>query len=151
VADNLQRIRAWGEMCPQIIVRSTVIIGFPGETEDDFQQLLNFLEQVRVDRAGYFRYSPVEGAAANALPSHVPEEIKEQRYARFMQTQAGISADAPEIDGKVFIENADELKSGDFAQVLVTQADEHDLWARLTGRTGHLSDARIDDGAGALS
>ena len=179
-ADNLQRIRAWREMCPQITVRSTFIVGFPGETEDDFQQLLDFLEQARIDRAGCFRYSHVEGAAANALPGHVPEEIKEQRYARLMQTQARISAeilrgkigtrltvlvdevndnsavarssaDAPEIDGKVFIENADELKPGDFAQVLVTRADEHDLWARLTGRTGHLSDARIDDGASAPS
>jgi ribosomal protein S12 methylthiotransferase len=178
-ADNLQRIRAWREMCPQITVRSTFIVGFPGETEDDFEQLLEFLEQARIDRAGCFRYSPVEGAAANGLPGHVAEETKEERYARFMQTQACISAeilrgkigkrltvlldevnengaiarssaDAPEIDGKVFIKNADRLRPGDFAEVVVTGAGEHDLWARLARDTGNLTDTRIDDGFGAL-
>ncbi len=179
-ADNLQRIRAWREMCPQITVRSTFIVGFPGETEDDFEQLLEFLEQARIDRAGCFRYSPVEGAAANALPDHIGEEVKEERYTRFMQTQARISAeilrnkintrvtvlvdeasdngaiarssaDAPEIDGKVYIESANGLKAGDFADVVITRTGEHDLWARLAGNTGDLPDACIDNRAGTSS
>lgn len=178
--DNLKRVRARREICPQIAVRSTFIVGFPGETEDDFEQLLEFLEQARIDRAGCFRYSPVEGAAANALPGHVTEEIKQERYARFMQTQSRISAeilrskvgtqltvlvdevnengvvarsstDAPEIDGKLFIENTKGLKPGGFADVVVTRASEHDLWARLAACAGDLSDARIDNRAGAPS
>jgi ribosomal protein S12 methylthiotransferase len=157
-ADNLKRVRAWREMCPQLTVRSTFIVGFPGETEEDFARLLEFLEEARIDRAGCFRYSPVEGAAANALPDHVVEEIKEERYARFMQTQARIStdilrgkigrrltvlvdevnekgavarssADAPEIDGKVFIEDAAGLKPGDLIEAVIDRAGEHDLWA----------------------
>ena len=179
-ADNLQRIGTWREICPHITVRSTFIVGFPGESEDDFRQLLEFLEQARIDRAGCFRYSPVEGAAANALPGHVADEIKEERYTRFMQTQARISAeilrgkigkrltvlvdevnengafarssaDAPEIDGKVIIENADGLRAGDFADVVVTHAGEHDLWAQLSGRTHDLADTRIDNRASTSS
>ncbi len=161
VADNIKRIRAWRAICPDITVRSTFIVGFPGESEDDFVQLLEFLEEARIDRAGCFRYSPVEGAAANALPTHVPEDIKEERYARFMETQSRISAeilrgkiggrltvlvdevnengaiarsgaDAPEIDGKVFIDAPADLKPGDFADAVIESAGEHDLWARCT-------------------
>ncbi len=160
VADNLGRIRAWRELCPELTIRSTFIVGFPGETERDFEMLLEFLESARIDRAGCFRYSPVEGAAANALPGPVPEEIKNERYARFMRTQARIStgilrakigrrlrvlvdevgpqgavarssADAPEIDGKVFIEDGAGLRPGEFADVVVRRAGEHDLWGRL--------------------
>ncbi len=159
-ADNLKRLHAWRGLCPEITVRSTFIVGFPGETEDDFAQLLEFLEEARIDRAGCFRYSPVEGAAANALPKPVPEEVKQERYARFMETQTRISADilrnkigrrlrvlvdevegdtaiarstadAPEIDGKVFIVDARTSKPGEFAEVLVERAGEHDLWGRL--------------------
>ena len=159
VADNLNRIEAWRKICPDISVRSTFIVGFPGESEQDFAQLLEFLEEARIDRAGCFRYSPVEGAAANALPNHVPEEIKEERYRRFMETQSRISAallrakvgkrltvlidevdangaiarssaDAPEIDGKVYIDDAAGLKAGDIVKVLVGHAGEHDLHAR---------------------
>ncbi len=158
--DNLERLRAWRELCPEIAIRSTFIVGFPGETEQDFEVLLEFLEAARIDRAGCFPYSPVEGAAANALPDPVPEEIKQERYARFMETQARISADilqrkigcrlrvlvdevgsqcavarssadAPEIDGKVFVEDGGGLKAGEFAEVIVQRAEEHDLWARL--------------------
>lgn len=159
-ADNLKRLHAWRGLCPEITVRSTFIVGFPGETEDDFAQLLEFLEEARIDRAGCFRYSPVEGAAANALPKPVPEEVKQERYARFMETQTRISADilrnkigrrlrvlvdevegdtaiarstadAPEIDGKVFIVDARTSKPGEFVEVLVERAGEHDLWGRL--------------------
>src|SRR4030095_8496701 len=87
----LERIRAWREICPEITLRSTFIVGFPGETEEEFSLLLQFLEEARLDRVGCFTYSPVEGAAANDLPGAVPEEVKEARRARFMQAQAGIS------------------------------------------------------------
>ena len=149
----LERIRAWRAICPEIAIRSTFIVGFPGETETDFSHLLEFLEQANLDRVGCFAYSPVEGAAANELPGAVPEEIKEDRRARFMQAQAAISltklknrvgktltvlvdapgvgrskADAPEIDGVVRFEGA---RAGEFARVLVDRADEHDLYGRL--------------------
>jgi ribosomal protein S12 methylthiotransferase len=157
--DNLARIRRWRDICPDLSIRSTFIVGFPGETEDDFRRLLDFLEEAQLDRVGCFAYSPVEGAAANALPDPVPEEVKEERRARFMALQARVSAarlqrrigqtltvlvdetredgsavarstaDAPEIDGVVHIADARGLKVGEFARVRVTAASEHDLHA----------------------
>jgi ribosomal protein S12 methylthiotransferase len=156
--NNLARIRRWREICPDITIRSTFIVGFPGETEAEFDGLLAFLEEARLDRVGCFAYSPVEGAAANALPGHVPDGEKEARRARFMQVQEGISrkrlqakvgrtltvlvdevgareavarssADAPEIDGVVRITPVRGLKVGEFANVRVTAAEAHDLRA----------------------
>ena len=156
--DNLARIRRWREICPELTIRSTFIVGFPGESQAEFAELLDFLEQAQLDRVGCFAYSPVEGASANALPDPVPEEVKEQRRARFMATQESISAarvrakvgrtitvlvdevrseavvarsaaDAPEIDGLVYIENGRQLKPGEFARVRITRADTHDLFA----------------------
>jgi ribosomal protein S12 methylthiotransferase len=156
--DNLARIRRWREIIPDLTIRSTFIVGFPGETEAEFEELLSFLEEAQLDRVGCFAYSAVEGAAANALPGHVPEEIKEARRARFMRLQEGISsrrlqgkvgktlsvlvdetgaegavarssADAPEIDGVVHITPTRGLKTGEFAKVRVTRAGTHDLWA----------------------
>src|SRR5262249_47023739 len=130
---NLDRIRAWRTVCPELTIRSTFIVGFPGETENEFEELLAFLDKAKLDRVGCFAYSPVDGAAANALSDHVPEAVKEERRARFMTTQAKIStvrlsekvgrtltvlvdsiegsraiarsaADAPEIDGVVHID-----------------------------------------------
>ena len=146
----LERIRQWREACPDITIRSTFIAGFPGETEAEFGELLAFLEQAQLDRVGCFAYSPVDGAAANALPDPVPAPVKEERRRRFMQTQARISAaklkakvgrrlrvlidepgvgrtmgDAPEIDGVVHFKGG---KSGEFADVLIDRADEHDLY-----------------------
>jgi ribosomal protein S12 methylthiotransferase len=158
--DNLARIRRWREICPEITIRSTFIAGFPGETEAEFEELLEFLEEAQLDRVGCFAYSPVEGAAANALPGHVPDELKEERRARLMKLQEGISArrlrrklgqsltvlvdelhadgavarssaDAPEIDGVVHVASARGLKAGEFAKVRVTRAGDHDLWAEL--------------------
>ena len=156
---NLERIRRWRAACPDLTLRSTFIVGFPGETEDDFQQLLDFLRAARLDRVGCFTYSPVQGAEANALPGAVAEELKLERQARLMELQAEISAerlaekigrtltvlvdevdedgavarssaDAPEIDGLVFVEDATGLATGDFVEVVVEDADEHDLWAK---------------------
>jgi len=149
----LERIRAWRATCPEITLRSTFIVGFPGETEEEFSELLRFLEEAQLDRVGCFAYSPVEGAAANDLPGTVPDEVKEERRARFMQAQARISltklknrvgktltvlvdepgvgrsqAEAPEIDGVVRFKGG---KSGEFAKVLIDRADEHDLYGRL--------------------
>ena len=148
----LERIRGWREICPDITIRSTFIAGFPGETESEFAELLAFLEEAQLDRVGCFAYSPVEGAAANALPDHVPEAVKEERRARFMAVQAKISAaklqrkvgktfkvlvdepgvgrssaDAPDIDGVVHFKGG---KAGEFADVLIQRADEHDLHGR---------------------
>ncbi|HUF21005.1 MAG TPA: 30S ribosomal protein S12 methylthiotransferase RimO, partial [Burkholderiales bacterium] len=160
VENSLERIRAWRSICPDIAIRSTFIVGFPGETEQEFEELLAFLEAAELDRVGCFTYSPVEGAAANALPDPVPEEVKEQRQVCFMRVQEAISArllqakigrtltvlidriegnnaigrssaDAPEIDGIVNIRNASRLKPGEFAQVRVIRAAEHDLYAAL--------------------
>jgi ribosomal protein S12 methylthiotransferase len=156
--NNLARIRAWREVCPELTIRSTFIVGFPGETEDDFQQLLDFMQEAQLDRVGCFAYSPVEGATANALPGAVPEEVKQERFARFMELQAGISAqklqdkigqtmtvlvdavddehavgrsmaDAPEIDGVVYLEGGAGLLPGDLVEVTITDADDHDLFA----------------------
>jgi ribosomal protein S12 methylthiotransferase len=157
-AANLERIRAWRAVCPEITVRSTFIVGFPGETEAEFVELLEFLEAAELDRVGCFAYSPVEGAAANALPGHVPDEVKAERRARFMAVQERVSArrlerrigttmrvlvdevdgakavarssaDAPEIDGLVRLSRAKGLNPGDFADVRITKSDAHDLWA----------------------
>ena len=156
--DNLARVRAWREICPQLTLRSTFIVGFPGETEDDFSQLLDFLREAQLDRVGCFAYSPVAGAAANALPHSVPEPVKQERLQRFMQVQEEISAarlqakigqtllvlvdeaddvnalgrsqaDAPEIDGVVYLQGGAGLLPGDWVEVSITGADAHDLWA----------------------
>jgi ribosomal protein S12 methylthiotransferase len=157
---NLERIRAWRDVCPELTIRSTFIVGFPGETESEFESLLQFLEEAQLDRVGCFAYSPVDGAAANALSDPVSESVKEDRRARFMATQARISAqrlrakigttltvlidaiedsrgigrsaaDAPEIDGVVNIDDAAGLAVGEFAKATITAAGEHDLFARL--------------------
>lgn len=158
--NNLERIQAWRTICPDITLRSTFIVGFPGETEQEFEELLDFLSEAQLDRVGCFAYSPVNGATANDLPNAVPETVKQKRLARFMAHQEEISAqrlqqrigrietvlidevvaegavarskaDAPEIDGLVFIDGATHLKVGDFAEVVIEEADEHDLWAHL--------------------
>jgi ribosomal protein S12 methylthiotransferase len=157
-AKVLERIRGWREICPDIAIRSTFIVGFPGETEEDFDYLLQWLDEARLDRVGAFKFEPVSGAAANALPGIVPEAVKEERYARFMEKTAAISAakleakvgrtidviidavdpeggatgrskaDAPEIDGEVHLRDAGHLAQGDIVSVLVEDADEHDLY-----------------------
>ncbi|MFT6309142.1 MAG: ribosomal protein S12 methylthiotransferase [Halioglobus sp.] len=161
--NNLTRIRAWREICPELTIRSTFIAGFPGETEDDFEQLIEFLHEAQLDRVGCFAYSPVEGAKANDLENAVPEEVKQERLQRFMETQAEISAqrlqakvgtrqvvlidevdgdkaiarsaaDAPEIDGLVHFDVDDyEIESGDFIEVDVVRADQHDLFGKIVG------------------
>ncbi len=154
-AENvLARIRRWRQICPQIALRSTFIAGFPGETEAEFSEVLEFLKEAQLDRVGCFAYSPVQGAAANALPDAVPAEVREERRGRLMQVQAAISAarlkarigrtlqvlvdepgigrsgaDAPEIDGVVRFEGA--ARVGEFAAVLIERAGEHDLHGRL--------------------
>jgi ribosomal protein S12 methylthiotransferase len=156
--NTLERIRTWRAICPELVIRSTFIVGFPGETEEDFQLLLEFLEEAQLDRVGCFQYSPVEGATANDLAEAVPDEIKQDRWERFMAVQARISsarlqqrigteidviidevveegavgrskADAPEIDGQVFLDNATHLKPGSIVRARVVDADEYDLWA----------------------
>jgi len=158
--NTLARIKAWRATCPDLTIRSTFIAGFPGETEREFEELLAFLEEAQLDRVGCFAYSPVEGAAANALPDPVPEELREERRARFMAVQERISAarlarkvgstidvivdeidgtraiarskaDAPEIDGVVHVAGAKGLRAGDLARVVVTAADAHDLTGKL--------------------
>jgi ribosomal protein S12 methylthiotransferase len=163
--NNLARIKRWREICPDITLRSTFIVGFPGETEADFEQLLEFLAEAELDRVGCFAYSPVGGAAANSLPGEVPEEVKQERRARFMTMQESISAtklvkkigkrmtvlvddmhdnlaiarstaDAPEIDGLVYIADVKKAKSGDLLEVEITGSDEHDLHAKATLQGG---------------
>jgi len=155
----LERIERWRGICPELVIRSTFIVGFPGETETEFEQLLEFLDAARLDRVGCFAYSPVAGAQANDLPDQLPEELREERLERFMAVQAGISrqnlsvrigqrltvlvdeveedeviarsyADAPEIDGNVIVPGPWDLDPGDFIEVEVTGAGDHDLWAR---------------------
>jgi len=155
---TLKRIQDWRTVCPDLTIRSTFIVGFPGETEKEFEELLAFLGEAQLDRVGCFAYSPVEGAAANALPAPVPAEIREERLARFMAAQEKISterlkrkvgktmdvlvdeigddgaiarstADAPDIDGRVIIRQSTGLKPGEFARVKITKSDAHDLWA----------------------
>lgn len=158
VDDTLARIRSWRSICPELTIRSTFITGFPGETEDDFAQLLDFLAEAQLDRVGAFAYSPVEGATANELPDPVPELLREERKARLMAFQEDIStqrleakigqemtvlvddvdeegalarsaADAPEIDGLVVIPDGEGLEVGEFIRVRVTDCDVHDLYA----------------------
>lgn len=155
----LERLVQWRSEVPDIAIRSSFVVGFPGETEEDFEYLLQWLAEARLDRVGAFRFEPVEGAPANDLPGHVPPEVKEERYARVMELTARISAeklaqkvgsaidiiidavdpetggatgrskaDAPEIDGEVHLRDAGHLTPGDFATVLVEEADEHDLF-----------------------
>jgi ribosomal protein S12 methylthiotransferase len=160
---TLERIQAWRKICPEITIRSTFIAGFPGETEAEFEELLVFLDEAQLDRVGCFAYSPVDGAAANALPDHVPEAIQQDRVARFMAKQAGISAaklmkrvgrvedvlidmvtrdgavgrtktDAPEIDGQVHITGKHSLLAGQVARVRITAAQEHDLVGEFVGQ-----------------
>ncbi|GAB5378846.1 MAG: 30S ribosomal protein S12 methylthiotransferase RimO [Aliiglaciecola sp.] len=155
---TLERIKKWREMCPELIIRSTFIVGFPGETEDEFEELLEFLKEAQLDRVGCFKYSEVEGAKANELPEHVSEEIKQQRFERFMAVQSQISAqklqqkigleyqilidevtsegavgrcfaDAPEIDGNVHLTDEFDVKPGDLIWGQIIHADEHDMWA----------------------
>ncbi|PXV56454.1 30S ribosomal protein S12 methylthiotransferase RimO [Aeromonas veronii] len=162
VERTLERIQKWREICPQITLRSTFIVGFPGETEDDFQMLLDFIDKAELDRVGCFKYSPVEGALANELPDPVPEEIQEERFQRFMELQQQVSirklarkvgqemtviidevdeegatgrsfADAPEIDGLVYLNGETGLKPGDMVKVRIDESDEYDLWASLIG------------------
>jgi ribosomal protein S12 methylthiotransferase len=158
--NNLTRIQEWRSICPEITLRSTFIVGFPGETNADFEELLDFLKEAQLDRVGCFVYSPVEGAKANALGDHVPEELKEERRARFMGVQEEISsarllrkvgrrmtvlvdavdedeiiarssADAPEIDGLVYLPNTGGIKIGQFVEVEIIGSDTHDLYAKL--------------------
>ena len=153
----LERIAKWREICPELVIRSTFIVGFPGETEEEFEELLDFLEEAQLDRVGCFKYSPVEGATANDLPDHVSEEVMEDRLQRFMEVQARISAeklqarigqeylilvdevndlgivgrsymDAPEVDGKVYLSDDYDAKPGDQLWVQIIHADEHDVW-----------------------
>jgi ribosomal protein S12 methylthiotransferase len=157
---TLERIQRWRAICPELTIRSTFIVGFPGETEDEFEALLDFLDEAQLDRVGAFAYSPVEGAAANALPDPVPEAVKQERLARFMERQADISvarleakigsvqrclvdqvdgdlaiarsrADAPEIDGVVQIQNGAHLRPGQFVDVEIMGSDEHDLYGEV--------------------
>lgn len=157
IDNTLKRIKRWREICPDLTIRSTFIVGFPGETDDDFQLLLDFINEAQLDRVGAFAYSPVEGAAANLLADPVPEEIAQHRLAKFMQVQAEIStaklaqkvgsiidvlidevddkgaigrskADAPEIDGLVYLNEEKHHKPGDIVSVTIHASDEHDLW-----------------------
>jgi len=157
---TIERIKNWRNICPEITLRSTFIVGFPGETDDEFEELLDFLEQAQLDRVGAFAYSPVEGAVANELGNFVPEEIQQERLERFMQLQAQISAnklqkkigqtmtvlvdsygeeglvlarskaDAPEIDGEVILDGFEDVQLGDFVDVKIVAATEHDLIAK---------------------
>ncbi len=155
---TLARIHNWRAQCPDLTIRSTFIVGFPGETESDFQYLLDWMTEAQLDRVGCFQYSAVDGAPANALDGAVPEEVKQERWDRFMAHQQSIStaklakkvgkeidvlidevdedgavgrssADAPEIDGNVFVDSEQTLKPGDMVRVRVTESDEYDLWA----------------------
>lgn len=162
--NNLERIKAWRKICPDLTIRSTFIVGFPGETEEEFEELLGFLEESQLDRVGCFAYSPVEGAKANDIADPVPEAVKEERLARFMATQERISAerlkrflgreisvlvdsvdeegaiarssaDAPEIDGLVFVEDGQTLRPGTIVNVKINDTSDHDLFATLSINT----------------
>jgi ribosomal protein S12 methylthiotransferase len=154
----LERIQKWRDICPEIVIRSTFIVGFPGETEEDFQMLLDWLEEAQLDRVGCFKYSAVKGAKANEIEGQVNEDVKEERYARFMEKQQAIStnklksrigttmsvlidevdeegaigrtfADAPEIDGMVYLNGETSLEAGQLVDVNIDHSDEYDLWA----------------------
>ncbi|MBV1696137.1 MAG: 30S ribosomal protein S12 methylthiotransferase RimO [Hyphomicrobiales bacterium] len=159
-AKVLNRIKSWREVCPDLAIRSTFIVGFPGETEEDFQELLAFIREARIERVGGFKYEAVEGAVANDIAAHVPAEVKEERWHRFMAAQQEVSAaimqsrvgrtisvivdeatasgaigrsqwDAPEIDGRVTLSGQAALKPGDIVRARVTKADAYDLWAKV--------------------
>jgi len=156
----LERIKAWREICPDLTIRSTFIVGFPGETEEDFQLLLNWIQEAEIDRAGCFKYEAVEGADSNAIQPHVPEDVKEERWHRFMAAQQEVSAkrlarkvgrtipviidevtpeqiiarsqsDAPEIDGNVFLAPKKGVKAGDIVQAKIIEAEEYDLFGEI--------------------
>ncbi len=158
--NTLYRIKAWRDICPDITIRSTFIVGFPGESKEDFDELLEFLDEAQLDRVGCFKYSDVDGARANELPNAIPEDIKEERWERFMDKQNQVSAkklenkvgktlevlidevneneaigrshaDAPEIDGQVIIENASNLHPGDQVNVLIETSGDYDLWGKI--------------------
>jgi ribosomal protein S12 methylthiotransferase len=158
---TLDRIRSWRTACPDLAIRSTFIVGFPGETEEDFEFLLDWLSEARLARVGCFKYEDVDGAAANGFPGQVPQEVKEERYARLMQHQQAISAeilaervgktievivdevdsdgaiarsawDAPEIDGNVYLNGETGLRPGDRVRVMIEASDEYDLWGTIT-------------------
>ena len=158
--NTLQRIQSWRAACPELTLRSTFIVGFPGETEEDFTELLDFLDEAQLDRVGCFAYSAVEGAKANELPNPVDEDAKQERLQRFMEKQAAISAqrlqrkisteqivlvdevseagavarstaDAPDIDGLVYLEGVTGLSIGDFVNVHIDQTDDYDMWASM--------------------
>lgn len=160
IDNTLKRVKAWRDVCSDITIRSTFIVGFPGETEDEFKELLDFVNEAQLDRVGAFKYSPVAGAAANALGNPIDEETKERRLEEFMTLQAGISsdklakkvgqqltvlidevddegaigrskADAPEIDGVVYLNDVQNVKAGQRVEVKITNSDEHDLWGEL--------------------
>jgi ribosomal protein S12 methylthiotransferase len=167
-AKVLERIKAWRRTCPDLAIRSSFVVGFPGESEEDFRYLLDWLDEAQLDRVGAFRFEPVEGAAANALPDPVPEDVKEERYARIMEKTAAISAarlaakvgrtlpviidevdedggatarsqaDAPEIDGNVLLRDARGLEPGDIVPALIEDADEHDLFGVPAGPPSHI-------------
>lgn len=159
---TLDNIQAWRRDCPDLVLRSTFIVGFPGETEEDFQYLLDWMTEAQLDRVGCFKYENVDGAAAKALDGHVPDEVKQERWDRFMAHQQVISekrlaarvgqtldvlidsvdgegavgrsyADAPEIDGNVFIDNPGDIKAGDMVKVTIDEAGEYDLWGQVAG------------------
>jgi ribosomal protein S12 methylthiotransferase len=159
VEKTLNRIKAWRGVCPDLTIRSTFIVGFPGETEAEFEELLAWLDEAQLDRVGAFKYSPVEGAASNDIAPHVPPDVQEERLARFMQKSAAISAaklaakvgrrmevlvdaidgntaiarsmaDAPEIDGVVLVKRGGKLQVGEFADVEITGSSDHDLEAK---------------------
>ena len=159
-AKVLERLKKWREICPEIVIRSTFVVGFPGETEEDFEYLLNWLEEAQLDRVGCFKYEAVEGAAANELPDPVPEDVKQDRWNRFMEASQRISAaklqarvgmemavlidevseegavgrtyaDAPEIDGKVYLEGASELAPGDMVMAYIAEASDYDLYGHI--------------------
>ena len=160
IENTLKRIKKWRSICPDITIRSTFIVGFPGETDDEFKELLDFISEAQLDRVGAFKYSPVDGAVANKLENPVAENVKEERLEQFMTLQAGIStaklaqkvgqrltvlideiddqgaiarsaADAPEIDGLVYLNGETNVEPGQRVQVNITDSDEHDLWATL--------------------
>ncbi len=162
---TLERIRRWRAVCPDLTIRSTFIVGFPGESEEDFEDLLDWLDEARLDRVGCFPYEAVEGAEANAYPDQVPEEVKQERWERLMEFQARISeerlaekvgrtlpvivdqvdeegavarshADAPEVDGYVFLDPAPGLAVGDIVEARIDEAGEHDLWGTLVEQEG---------------
>jgi len=156
----LGRIAKWREICPDLTIRSTFIVGFPGETEAEFDEMLDWLHEAELDRVGCFKYEPVEGAKANEIADHVDEDEKQDRFDRFMEAQRQISegrmakkvgrtlpvlvdevdedgatgrspADAPEIDGNVYLDGETQLKPGDLVQAKIEQADEYDLWGSV--------------------